>query len=121
MNATPTTHLVHTGLSKREAEALINIRNGVDVYSIGLAGVLRLMQRRGLPVNDFKSNPGQAPHADALFDITQPKNYTGDGRDQMPYFGAIATPRGIQAARRVIAKRRSARSQAHPTKLAEGV
>lgn len=110
MDLTPTIDLRRDGLTKTEAEALINIRNGCDVYSIGLARTLRLMQRRGLPVNDYKSNPQATPTDGALFDITEPKAYAGDGSDQVPYFGAIATPHGIQMARDVLAKRRGARS-----------
>jgi hypothetical protein len=87
-------------LTQEEAEAILKIKDGVDVYSHALAGVLRGMQRRGVPVGDLKG-PKRAwrrPRG-RLFLITEPQAYAGDGTDQVPYFGAIATSAGIDAAR----------------------
>lgn len=109
MDLTPTIDLRHDGLTKPEAEAIINIRTGVDVYSFSLACTLRLMQRRGLPVNDYKHDPRLTPDHDALFDITEPKAYEGDGADQVPYFGAIATHVGIRMAHAYFEKRMAKR------------
>ena len=90
-------------LTREEAEAILKIEDGADVYSLELARVLRGMQRRGLPVGDLKG-PKRAwrrPRG-RLFLITEPRVYAGDGTDQVPYFGAIATAAGVEAARAVL-------------------
>jgi hypothetical protein len=94
-------------LTAEEAKAILAIRNGVDVYSYALAQTLRGMQRRGLSVADFKASGRRNAHLEPelrLFDITEPQAYEGDGTDQVPYFGAIATPWGAKVARAALAK-----------------
>jgi hypothetical protein len=55
--------------------------DGADIYSRPIASLLRDVQ---------KANPG-------WIEITKPMMYDGDGTDQMPYFGAILTPAGLDA------------------------
>lgn len=63
--------------------ALRAVRDGADVYSWSLAGALRKVEAK----------------RPSLIDITEPKMYDGDGTDRVPYFGAIATPQGVEAVR----------------------
>lgn len=85
-------------LTKLEKEALHRIRDGADVYSYALAKVLRGIERK-MP---------------SLLEIGKPEMYTGDGTDQVPYFGAILTKAGLAAiqlnprARRAVTPTRSA-------------
>lgn len=94
--------MTDTKLTIDEAAAIMLIRRGADVYDYGLARTLRGIQWRGLPVVDYKDNPKAERVPDALFDITEPKNYKGDGTDEVPYFGAIATRYGIKVAKAVL-------------------
>lgn len=59
-------------------KALIDVQNGADIYSLLLAEQLREIEKQ---------------HPEYI-DICKPQAYTGDGSDQMPYFGAIATKAG---------------------------
>lgn len=86
-------------LTAEEANAILAIKGGADIYDYGLALTLRGIQRRGLPVVDYKTDPNAERVPGALFDITEPKTYKGDGADRVPYFGAIATRDGVKAAR----------------------
>jgi predicted nucleotidyltransferase len=70
-------------LSKEKREAILTVRRGADVYSYSLAKTLRQIE---------KDNPG-------LIEIGKPQMYRGDGTDRMPYFGCIATPKGLRLAR----------------------
>lgn len=83
---------------QEEAQAILSIKNGADIYSYGLAQTLRGIQRRGVPVDEMKSVPHRMMEG-SLFQITDLMMYTGSGADRMPYFGAIATKRGLKAAR----------------------
>jgi len=95
-------------LTPAEAEAIMQIANGADVYSYGLAHRLRGIQRRGVPVGQMQGPQmmWRKPKG-RLFDIVDPREYHGDGTDQVPYCGAIATPAGITAARAALARPRS--------------
>lgn len=55
--------------------------DGADIYSYAIASRLRDVQR-------------EKPK---YIEITKPMMYDGDGTDQMPYFGAILTPAGLEA------------------------
>lgn len=55
--------------------------DGVDVYSRPIAVLLREVSR-------------EKPE---WIEITKPMMYDGDGTDQVPYFGAILTPEGLNA------------------------
>lgn len=59
-------------------KSLISVKNGADIYSRLLAGQLREIEKQ---------------HPEYI-DICKPQDYTGDGADQVPYFGAIATKAG---------------------------
>lgn len=58
--------------------ALSSIRNGADIYGLGLAQALRGIER------DYPS----------YISICKPMAYNGDGADRMPYFGAIVSGGG---------------------------
>lgn len=60
--------------------ALDGVRGGADIYSYKLASELRTVQ---------KLHP-------EYINICKPQAYKGDGTDQTPYFGAIATAAGIK-------------------------
>lgn len=70
-------------LPARHARALARVRNGADVYSYELAGVLREIERQ---------HPG-------LISIGPAQMVKHDGTGIEPYFGAIATPAGRKALR----------------------
>lgn len=59
-------------------KALISVQDGADIYSRLLAEQIREIEK-------------QQPE---YINICKPQAYTGDGSDQMPYFGAIATKSG---------------------------
>lgn len=67
------------GVTVAEWHALGSVRQGADVYSYVLAGLLRSLQSK----------------APQLVDIGSAQAYQGDGTDQTPYFGAIATGAGM--------------------------
>lgn len=94
-----------TALTTNEAKAILAIENGCDVYAYDLAMTLRGIQRKGLPVGQMQGPKRywRKPRA-RLFNITDPQAYAGDGTDQMPYFGAVATQDGIDAAQAVLAR-----------------
>lgn len=73
-------------LTIEQAKALVSINEGADVYCYATAKSLREVQKK---YPDFVS-------------IGKPQVYTGDGTDQVPYFGAIATERGLKAAERIL-------------------
>lgn len=92
-----------------EATAIKRLKGGCDVYDYELAGILRKMQRRGLPVDQLQG-PAVYPlqkkkrhrrFKNALFIITDPMSAPKDGAARQPYFGAIATPHGIELANTV--------------------
>ncbi len=92
-----------TQITIEEANAILAIKDGADVSGYGLAGTLRGIQRRGLPVNQFqgKEKSSHKRFDDALFTITDLQcDY--DGAGQLPYFGAIATKHGIEIANQVL-------------------
>lgn len=68
-------------LTKKEIEAMQQVKDGADVYNYGLAGLLRSVQRK---------DP-------SLIDIGKPREYRGNGADRVPYFGAILTKAGQSA------------------------
>ncbi len=70
-------------ITKEEAEAIVQVEAGADVYDYGLAKTLRGLERRGVR---------------GLVDLGQPRMYSGNGADRMPYFGAIATAKGLELA-----------------------
>jgi hypothetical protein len=67
-------------MEQRLIEALDGIRDGADIYARHIAMQLREIQ---------KLHP-------EYIDICKPMAYEGDGSDQVPFFGAIATPAGIE-------------------------
>lgn len=69
-------------LTDEQLDALMLVKDGADVYIRPIAGLLRGLEKTG--------------HVE----ITKPMMYRGDGTDQMPYFGAIATKKGLQALNR---------------------
>lgn len=84
-------------MTDEQAQAIIAIRGGADVYDYGLAKTLRGMQRAGLPVAT-----DEAPRVrGALFEITKPMMPAPSVREKQPYFGAIATRHGLRLARQV--------------------
>lgn len=96
-------------LTPAEAQAILQIKDGCDVYSYSLAHLLRGIQRRGVPVGQMQGPETQWRRPEGrLFDIVDPREYVGDGTDQMPYFGAIATPAGIEVALAVLTRPRGA-------------
>lgn len=92
-------------LTKKEAEAILSIKGGADVYDYALAGILRGIQRRGLYVNQLQgagSKTAEKKHYKmALFSITDPMMYKGTGVERMPFFGAIATKHGLAVAKAI--------------------
>lgn len=79
-------------LTAEQAQAIIDIKGGADVYGYFLAKTLREMQ-------------SEYPRAHKkYFQITEPQQYKGDGTDQVPYFGAIATVFGIYEASKALVK-----------------
>lgn len=85
-------------LSYEEAQAIMHCIGGADISAYDVAGHLRAVQRRGLPVWDIKDprNKTKAPQG-SLFTICQPM---GDYsvRDKEPYFGCKATLLGATLA-----------------------
>lgn len=71
-----------TKLTAEEIQAINAVGMGADVYAYGLAVTLRGIE---------KNHPG-------LVMIVEPQAYTGDGTDQMPYFGCVATKKGQRVA-----------------------
>lgn len=78
------------GITVEEANAIMQVRNGADVYSRFIAGTLRGLQRR------------RYEGRGKLFQITVAMNPPTSVRERQPYFGAIATPRGIALAKMVL-------------------
>lgn len=64
-------------LNEEQLTALRLVKKGGDVYCRKTARILRELSRSG------------------LVEITKPQMYKGDGVDQVPFFGAIATPIGL--------------------------
>lgn len=83
-------------LTDKEAAAILSLEKGCDVYSYALAGVLRGIQRRGLPVRDTKA--GRKGRGKCLFTICSAMQAPKDGAKQQPYFGAIAEATGLALA-----------------------
>ncbi len=69
--------------TRKEIEALKAVRHGGDVLDYGMARTLRGLQKRGLG---------------DLVDIG-PREEEYNGREQLPYFGAITTVKGLKAIR----------------------
>lgn len=69
--------------TRKEIEALKVVRKGIDVRDRGIARTLRGLQQRGLG---------------DLVDIG-PREEEYDGMEQLPYFGAITTVKGLRAIR----------------------
>ena len=67
-------------MEQRLIDALDSIRGGADIYARHIAMQLREIQ---------KLHP-------EYINICKPMAYEGDGSDQVPFFGAIATPAGIE-------------------------
>lgn len=65
-------------LTTEELQAVEAVVNGADVYSYALAMNLRSVEEK-------------APECIMICD---PQMYDGDGTDQVPYFGCIATDEG---------------------------
>lgn len=61
--------------------AMQGAEDGADIYSMPLASLLREVKN-------------ERPE---WIEITKPMMYDGDGTDQVPYFGAILTPDGLNA------------------------
>lgn len=80
-----------TKINADQAKAILDVRNGADVYAYGLAGALREVERI----------------APEYISIGRAQMYRGDGTDRMPYFGAIATKAGVKAARAVLRKKKA--------------
>ena len=72
-------------LTREQAHAILDIKNGADVYDYSLAKTLREMERSG--------------ESKDLFEITKAMNPLPHGAKQQPYFGAIAKPKGIVLAK----------------------
>ncbi|HBE9082707.1 hypothetical protein [Serratia fonticola] len=72
------THLASV-LSELQLNTLASVVNGADIYSRNLAGIYREIEKI----------------APVLIDICEPQAYQGDGTDQVPFFGVIATPEGV--------------------------
>lgn len=70
-----------------EAYDILSVKSGADVYNYLIAGNLRSVQ---------KKQPD-------LIQIGKAMAYEGDGTDQMPYFGAIATKKGVKVATEIVA------------------
>lgn len=70
-------------LTMKEATALLRVKDGGDIYDPRIAGPLRSVERK----------------QPAFISIGEPQMYRGTGIDVVPYFGAIATPAGVRAAR----------------------
>ncbi|WP_261122558.1 hypothetical protein [Serratia quinivorans] len=67
-------------MEQRLIDALDSVRGGADIYARHIAMQLREIQ---------KLHP-------EYINICKPMAYEGDGSDQVPFFGAIATPAGIE-------------------------
>lgn len=65
-------------LTDQELNAIRAVANGADVYLKPLASVLRRLEKR------------------KYVEIVKPQMYRGNGADQVPYFGAIATRKGLK-------------------------
>ncbi len=97
-------------LTATEAAAILAIKGGCDVYAYALAGTLRGIQRRGLPVNQTQGKakfPGEKKSRhkkfkNALFTITDPMQAPEDGAERQPYFGAMATLAGLKIAHQTL-------------------
>lgn len=68
-------------INERHFIAMRAVEDGADVYSRLIAELLTEVSR---------ARPG-------WIEITKPMMYDGDGTDQVPYFGAILTPDGLEA------------------------
>lgn len=69
-------------LTKAQKDAIKVVAKGADISNYTLAGTLRMIERE---------HPG-------LVDICDPMG-TYDGAGPLPYFGCIATAKGLKAAR----------------------
>lgn len=76
-------------MTKDEAKELLGIKGGADVWGYINAKRLRLIQR--------EVNPAFLKIVPAM---DAPKN----GAQRQPYFGAIATPAGLEAAKLILKK-----------------
>jgi hypothetical protein len=65
-------------ISSQQIKSMAAVANGADVYNYGIA----------LDLREVKSARPE------LIKITKPQAYSGDGTDEMPYFGAILTDLG---------------------------
>lgn len=79
-----------TKVTVEQANAIIQVRGGADVWSHFIAGTLRGLQKQ--------RHEGK----DKLFQITKAMNAPKNGAERQPYFGAIATPRGVALAKLIL-------------------
>lgn len=75
-----------TSLTREHAEELLEIESGADIYGYGIAIRLRAIAE-AFP--DF-------------IEITDALDPPENPRAKRPYFGAIATPAGIEAAQAIV-------------------
>jgi len=68
-------------INEKTKELMAAVASGADIYNYGDAKILRQLE---------KENP-------EMVDIVEARMYTGDGTDQVPYFGAILTDEGRAA------------------------
>ncbi len=95
-------------LSVDEAQLLLAVKDGADIYAFGEAGLLREMQRRGYPVHDMKTNPKAKAQEGDLFTICEPRmggeraNANTPTAGRLAYFGVRTLKAGIELAEKTL-------------------
>lgn len=79
-------------ITSDQAHAILAVKGGADVYGFGIAKALREVQR-AYPRAHKK-----------FFHIVSAMNAPKDGAKRQPYFGAIATKKGVDLARVILEK-----------------